>query len=33
MEERICTYNKETDNKYRWDDMVDNAPLEIYIPK
>ncbi|MCG2790900.1 MAG: hypothetical protein L6305_04010 [Actinomycetia bacterium] len=33
MEERICTYNKETDNKYRWDAMVDNAPLEIYIPK
>jgi hypothetical protein len=33
MEEIFCTYNKETDNKYRWDAMVDNAPLEIYIPK
>ena len=29
---KVCTYNKETDNKYRWDYMEGNAPLEIYIP-
>lgn len=30
---KVCTYFKETDNKYRWDYMEGKAPLEIYIPK
>lgn len=30
---KVCTFKKETDNKYRWDYMEGNAPLEIYIPK
>ena len=33
MEKIFCDYDKYTDNKYRWKAMVDNAPLEIYIPK
>jgi len=33
MEKIFCDYDKYTDNKYRWNAMVDNAPLEIYIPK
>ena len=30
---KVCTFRKETENKYRWDYMEGNAPLEIYIPK
>jgi hypothetical protein len=30
---KVCTFNKETENKYRWDYMEGSAPLEIYIPK
>ena len=33
MISRVCNYIKETDNKYRWDHMEGNTPLEIYIPK
>lgn len=24
---------KETDNKIRWDKVIDNTPFELYIPK
>jgi len=30
---KVCTFRKETENKYRWDYMEGKAPLEIYIPK
>jgi len=30
---KVCTFRKETENKYRWDYMEGNAPLKIYIPK
>ncbi len=33
MTEIILEFEKETDNKLRWDAMVDDAPFELYIPK
>ncbi len=33
MEKIFCDYYKETSGMYRWDTMVEKAPLEIYILK
>jgi len=33
MEKIFCEYDRDTENKYRWKAMVDNARLLIYIPK
>ena len=32
-EERILSFDKETDNKWRWIDMVEDAAFELYIHK
>lgn len=29
----ILEIKKETDNKLRWDKVIDNTPFELYIPK
>ena len=29
----LLAYYKETDNKCRWDALVDDTPFELYIPK
>jgi len=29
----ILELKKETDNKIRWDKVIDNTPFELYIPK
>ena len=33
MVKEILAYNKETDNKYRWEAKVENASFKLYIPK
>ena len=32
-EARILSFDKETDNKWRWIDMVEDAAFELYIHK
>jgi len=29
----VLELKKETDNKIRWDKVIDNTPFELYIPK
>ncbi|HNZ87922.1 MAG TPA: hypothetical protein PKK55_05305 [Methanofastidiosum sp.] len=29
----VLKLKKETDNKIRWDKVIDNTPFELYIPK